>query len=97
MIVTCTRPSTLSGALDDKGGLIPYAAATAFKTVATNPDLLTRLALLGQTDETHHWKAYKPLYDEADKRGGWARGERGDQHPLSCPGPRDGCRHLLHP
>lgn len=68
--VVCTRPSTLSGALDDKGGLIPYAASTALKTIATNKDLLTRLTLLGKTDESDHWRAYKPLYDEADKRGG---------------------------
>ncbi len=77
MMVTCTRPSTLSGALDDKGGLIPYAASTALKTIATNGDLLTRLTLLGKTDETDHWKAYRTIYDEADKRGGGREASEG--------------------
>ena len=76
-MVTCTRPSTLSGALDDKGGLIPYAASTALMTIATNPDLLTRLSLLGKTDETGHWKAYKDIYNEADKRGGGREASEG--------------------
>lgn len=76
-LVACTRPSTLSGALDDKGGLIPYSAATTLKTVATNQDLLTRLTLLGKTDETGNWKAFKPIYDEADQRGGGREASEG--------------------
>ena len=59
-----TRPSTLAGAMEDKGGLMPYIAASTLRTVAKNPDLLTRLSLVQDTG----WKAYKPLYDDADRR-----------------------------
>jgi len=59
-----TRPSTLAGAMEDKSGLMPYIAASTLRTVAKNDDLMTRLALVKDTG----WKAFRPLYDEAEKR-----------------------------
>lgn len=64
--ITCTRPSTLAGALEDKSGLMPYVASSALKTIAQNPDLMTRLSLT----RGESWRDFKPLYEEADKRGG---------------------------
>jgi hypothetical protein len=65
-LLTCTRPSTIAGVLDDKSGLMPYVASSALMTIAANPDLMTRLALTRGSS----WRDYKPLYLEADKRGG---------------------------
>jgi hypothetical protein len=64
--VAATRPSTLASVLDDKNGLMPYVAATTLRTVAQHPDLMARLALIHGDD----WKAYRPLYEEAEQRGG---------------------------
>lgn len=64
-LITCTRPSTIANALDEKGpGLQAYIGASLLKTVAENRDLMTRLSLTrGDT-----WKDFRPLYVEADKR-----------------------------
>lgn len=65
-LITCTRPSTLANALDDKSGLMPYVAATTLKTIRDNPDLATRLSLT----KGDSWRDFKPLYEEAERRGG---------------------------
>lgn len=68
MIITCTRPSTLAAALDDKSGLIysGYLQSTALKTLAENRDLQARLVLINGQD----WRAYKDLYLQLEARGG---------------------------
>jgi hypothetical protein len=53
--------------LDGGHGLFPYIASTTLRTVSQHPDLMTRLALLKENDE---WKKFKPLYEEAERRGG---------------------------
>lgn len=68
-----TRTSTLASALDDKGGLNAYEAATTLHTVASTPTLLTRLALVG----SDNWRDYKPLHIEAQKRRGKPEAEAG--------------------
>lgn len=65
-LIACTRPSTLAGAMEDKGGLMPYVAASTLKTVSEHPDLMTRL----QLTKGDSWRDFKPLYEEADTRGG---------------------------
>lgn len=64
--VACTRPSTLAGAFEDGRGLFPYIASTTLRTIAENDDLMTRLSLINGED----WRAFKPLYEEAERRGG---------------------------
>jgi len=64
--LTATRPSTVANALDDKSGLMPYVASSTLRTIAAHPDLMTRLSLV----RGEGWKDYRPLYDEAEARGG---------------------------
>lgn len=68
--VPCTRPSTLAGTFDDSRGLFPYIASTTLMTVATQQDLFTRLSLLPSQAKDGGWRAYKALYEEAERRSG---------------------------
>lgn len=67
-MITCTRPSTLAAALNDKSGLIysGYLQSTALLTLSRHPDLVSRLMLVNGKD----WRDYKPLHQELEARYG---------------------------
>jgi hypothetical protein len=66
-MVAATRASTLASTLDDSRGLFPFIAATTLQTVAANPDLRTRLALI---EDLGDWRKFRPVYEEAERRRG---------------------------
>lgn len=71
---TASRASTLAGALDTGFGLLPYEAATTLQSIAANPDLRDRLALI---DPDSDWRSFRPLYEEAKRRRGKPEAEAG--------------------
>lgn len=66
MSITCTRPSTTAGVLDDKSGLFGYVASVTVQTVMRSKDLRSQAALIDSDD----WRSYKAIYQEADRRRG---------------------------
>ena len=67
-LVTCTRPSTIAGALDKAGdGLFDYQTATVLQTILAHRDLHDRALLV---DPSGEWRAYKPVVVEAKARRG---------------------------
>lgn len=71
-----TRISTLAKALEDKGNLMPYYAATTLQVVATTPTLLTRLALV-EHEGALDWRPFKPLVEEAQRQRGKPEADQG--------------------
>jgi hypothetical protein len=73
-VITCTRISTLAKALDQTSqGLMDYAAATALQTVVGDPDLLLKAQLV----RGDHWRGFKPVVAEAQRRRGKVEADQG--------------------
>jgi hypothetical protein len=70
---TATRPSTLAGALDDKGGLFTYMGATALQAISRSRAFLDRLAMTDSED----WRDYRDIYEDAQTQRGTPEAEHG--------------------
>ena len=71
-----TRISTLAKALEDKGGLMDFHAATTLQAIATSPTLLTRLGLV-EHEGALDWRPFKPLVAEAQAQRGKPEADQG--------------------
>jgi hypothetical protein len=71
-----TRASTLAKALDDKGGLMDFHAATTLQQIARTPTLRQQMALVKPADDLD-WRAFKPLVTKAQTMRGKPEADAG--------------------
>jgi hypothetical protein len=72
-VITCTRPSTVSSALEDKSGLFGFIASTTLMTVMGDRALRNQAALIA----SDNWRDYQDIYKAADRKRGKPEADHG--------------------